>query len=149
MKKGSHLGLGCIVIGREEGKRKPSLPKYGCCQSCPYLGKGAGSGSQNSGSGSKNVKFLLGEENLPERVCYKRERGPGPSVTAGVPIFFFLCHTIKANVMVVLLGLLPGGRDGPGSRGLVLYRRGLRFHRVCRIAERTERLEQWQVDLVV
>ena len=104
MKKGSHLGLGCIVIGREEGKRKPSLPKYGCCQSCPYLGKGAGSGSQNSGSGSKNVKFLLGEENLPERVCYKRERGPGPSVTAGVPIFF-LCHTIKANVTWILLAI--------------------------------------------
>ena len=95
----------------------------------------------------KMSRFLFGKENLPERVCYKRERGPGPSVTAGVPIFFLV--TQRNNVTVVLLGLLPGGLDGPGSRGLVLCRRGLRFHRVCRIAGRTERLEQWKVDLVV
>ena len=36
---------------------------------------------------SRGVVFI---ENLPERVCYKRERGPGPSVTAGVPFFFLV-----------------------------------------------------------
>ena len=110
------------------------------------MGDVTGSGSQNTGSGSQNVKMVyLGRKICLTEFFYKRERGPGPSVTAGVPIFV----TQRNNVTDVLLGLLPGGLDGLGSRGLVLCRRGLRFHRVCRIAGRTERLEQWQVDLVV
>ena len=44
--------------------------------------------------------------------CYKRERGPGPSVTAGVPIF---CHTTKqmsrSSLGLISVGIgLEGGR---------------------------------------
>ena len=37
--------------------------------------------------------FILHKKrkNLPDRVFYRRERGPGPSVTAGVPFCDFLC----------------------------------------------------------
>ena len=52
----------------------------------------------------KMSRFLFGKENLPERVCYKRERGPGPSVTAGVP-FFFCVSRNQANVTWILLAI--------------------------------------------
>ena len=81
--------------------------------------------------------------------CYKRERGPGPSVTAGVPIFFVTQRKQnKTNVTDVLLGL-PADRDGPCPTSLVLHRIGHSFHRGCGIAGRIERLEQWWVDLDV
>ena len=93
---------------------------------------------------------------------YKRERGPGPSVTVGVPFLSHnKCHRIeksvtqqkqtkqtKTNVTDVLLGL-PADRDGPCPTSLVLHRISHSFHRGCRIVRRTERLEQWWVDLDV
>ena len=59
MKKGSHLGFWSLVIGGEQEKRKPCLTKYGCCQSCPYMGIETGSGSENTGSGGENVKMCF------------------------------------------------------------------------------------------
>ena len=106
------------------------------------------------------IFFNAGKSAWTER--YKRERGPGPSVTAGVPFFFLShnkCHRIEKsvtqqkqnkqiNVTDVLLGL-PAGRDGPCPIGAVLHRIRHSFRRECRIAGRTERLEQWWVDLDV
>ena len=83
---------------------------------------------------------------------YKRERGPGPSVT-GVPFFFFFGKRVtqqnkQNNVTDVLLGL-PAVRDGPCPTTSVLRRISHSFHRGCRIVGRIERLGRWRVDLGV
>ena len=66
----------------------------------------------------------------------------------GRPIFVTQRNKTKTNVTDVLLGL-PVGRDGPCPTTAVLHRISHSFHRGCRIAGRTERLEQWWVDLDV
>ena len=80
--------------------------------------------------------FNCGKSAWTER--YKRERGPGPSATAGVPFIF----------TDVLLGI-PAGRDGPCPTTAVLRRISHSFHRGCRIAGRIEWLGRWWVDLDV
>ena len=78
---------------------------------------------------------------------YMRERGPGPSVTAGVP--FFVTQRNKRNNVTDVLLWVAMVLDGPSSIGAVLCRRGQSLHRVCGIAGRTEQLEQWWVDFDV
>ena len=147
------------MIGGESGKCRPSWIGVFCDWSrggekeaifaqiwaVSFMGDVTGSGSENTGSGSQNVKMFY----LVRKICLSEFLQAGTwartECHGGRPIFV----TQRNNVTDVLLGLLPGGRDGLGSRGPVLCRRGLRFHRVCRIVGRTERLEQWQVDLVV
>ena len=77
------LEVGRVVIGRERGDIiLTSFPFQTAHITC-----------QKTGSGSKTSNFLLfyfaqkKKENLPDRVFYRRERGPGPSVTAGVSCF--------------------------------------------------------------
>ena len=56
------------------------------------------------------------KKNFIGKIClsefYRRERRPGPSVTAGVPLSQNEQKTKQNNVTVVLLGL-PAVRDGP------------------------------------
>ena len=81
--KVGHFG-GLVEIGRERDDiiltSFPSQTAHVTCQK-------TGSGSKKS---KPEVKCQNGDfihENLPDRVFYMRERGPGPSVTAGVPCF--------------------------------------------------------------
>ena len=89
-KRSAMLDFGVLWLVESRGKGSHVWPYKG------GVNHGCGTVNQRSGSQKtpeaevKMSKFLFGEENLPERVFYKRERGPGPSVTAGVP--FFLSH---------------------------------------------------------
>ena len=99
-----------VGIGGERGNVGHVGFGWGCDVIIDAQIRGAVNQRVDTGSGSKNVNFffilLFGIEK--RKICltefYKRERGPEPSVTAGVPFLSHnkchrieKCHTTKQN----------------------------------------------------